>query len=115
MPATERCENGDRMAETVLQHVAGCVGGDAEQAGMAERNQSAVAGKDVQANGEYGVEQDLAGDIEVINAGHPIGQRRQRQQADGDGDDPRAHGTNLPNKPCGRTISTISMGRNKTK
>ncbi len=116
MPMTSAPMNRGGMAEAVLQHVADGVGGDAKQPGMAERDQPAIAGEDVEAEREHGVVQDLAGDVEIIDARHPIGQRHQRHEGGGKTDETQAaHGTNLPNRPCGRTISTISMGRNSTK
>ena len=103
------------MAKSKLQHVADDVSGDAEQPGMAERHKPGIANQNVQAEGEDREEKDLAGDIDVINAAHPIGQGAERHERDAKCEDARAHGTCLPNRPCGRRISTSSMGRNKTK
>src|SRR3974390_1170988 len=103
------------MPVTELQHVAGGIGRDAEQPGMAERHQPAIADQHVQAEREDGIEQDLAGDVDVIDAEHPVGQREQRHECDAEGDEARAHGTCLPNRPWGRNSSTSSMGMNRTK
>ena len=49
MVSAERIATDDRAG---LQHVAGGVGGDAEQPGVAERHQPAIAGQHVQAERE---------------------------------------------------------------
>ena len=103
------------MACAELQSIGGGIGGDAEQRGVAKRDQPGVTGENVQAEREHGVEQDLAGDVDVIIAAQPVWQSDEHEQRDRQGDDTPAHGTNLPNRPCGRKISTSSMGRNSTK
>ena len=107
------------MAKPHREQIGGGIGGDAEQAGVTERDEAAVADQDVQAEREDGVEQDLARHVDVIDARHPIGQGDQRDEGHGEGDvrarRDAAHGTCLPNRPCGRKISTSSIGRNSTK
>ena len=107
------------MAVAGLQHVAGGIGRDAEQAGMAERDQAGITDQHVQPEREDGVEQNLAGDVDVINARHPMRHRDERDESNRKCDEARAHdaihGTNLPNKPCGRNSSTSNIGRNSTK
>ena len=116
-PTTSAARIATRVAEAGGQHVAGGIGRDAEQAGMAERHQAGITDQNVQAQREDGVEQDLARHVDVIDAAHPLRHCRQQQRTRR-----RArcgalhdHGTCLPNRPCGRKISTSSIGRNSTK
>ena len=111
----QRDEDRDGVAKAQLQHVAGRVGRDAEKAGMAERHQPAVAGQHVQPERKDGIEQDLARDVDVVNASHPIRQRDKHHERDKKGEDALAHGTCLPNRPCGRSSRTSNIGRNRTK
>ena len=103
------------MAEAKLQHVADRVGGHTEKAGVAKRNQAGVSHQHIQPEREDGVEQDLAGDIDVIDAGHPVRQSCERCEGDGNSERARAHGTCLPNRPCGRKSRTSSIGKKRTK
>ena len=68
----QRDEDRRRVAEAELQHVAGGIGGHAEQAGMAKRNQPGVADEHVQPERKDRVEENLAGDVDVVDAGHPV-------------------------------------------
>ena len=55
------------MAVTGGEQIGGDISGDAEQPGMAERNQAGIADQHVEPEREDGVEQDLARDIDVID------------------------------------------------
>jgi hypothetical protein len=127
----ERRQHGgaDRraMSEAGLQHQRGRVGRHGEQAGVAERHQPAVAYQHVEREGEDREQQDLACDVDVIGIAGPLRQRRQRQerrerQSEGgirrrpffhDVHVPRAHVPVLPNRPCGRSTRTSTIGRNR--
>ena len=58
------------------------VGGDAEQAGMTERDQACIAHQHVQAECEYRVDQHLGGDVDVVAVADPERQRREHNQRD---------------------------------
>ena len=61
------------MTKSELQHVASRIRGHAKQAGMTKRNQSGVSHQYIQPEREDGVEQDLAGDVDVVDAGIQYG------------------------------------------
>ena len=103
------------MSEAELQHVADCIGGHAEQPGVAQRNQAGVAHEHVQPERKDRVEQDLAGDVDVIDAGHPVRQGCERHERNAECKETSAHGTCLPKRPCGRSSRTSSIGKKRTK
>src|SRR5262249_38202104 len=103
------------MTIAELQHVAGCVSSDAEEARVTERNQSGVTNEHVQPESEDCVKQDLAGDVNVVDPRHPIRQRRERDDSNAESEIASTHGTCLPKRPCGRSSRTRNMERKKTK
>src|SRR5262249_49780606 len=103
------------MANGELQHVAGCISGHAEKTGMTERNQTGVAHQHVQRERKDRVEENLAGDIDVINACHPIRQGYKRDERNAKGENATAHGTCLPKRPCGRSSRTSNNRKKKKK
>ena len=74
------------MAVACGQQISDDIGGNAEQAGMAERHQAGIADENVKPQREHRVEQDLARDIDVIDLLDRVRHRDQRQDGDGDGD-----------------------------
>ena len=88
------------------------VRGDAEESGVAEADQPGIAGEHVHAEGEDAVEEDLAGDVGVVGPADPPRYRSQDDQRGGERGPP--HAVCRPKRPCGRTTSTMSMGRNRT-
>ena len=78
----ERGEIGGEMAVPGLQHQRRRVAGDREQAGMAERDQAAIADQHVEREREHRQQQDLARDVDVIGVADPHRQRRQSTTRD---------------------------------
>src|SRR5262249_27667244 len=104
---------GDRDVIVTVVHDAGrAVGGDPEQAGVAERDQPSVADQDVDAEGEDRRDQDLARDVEGVDDTDTQGNSRARKQRTGQREP--LHTAGLPKRPWGRTTSTISSGRKST-
>src|SRR5262249_5116974 len=103
------------MTESELQHVAGCISGYAEKTSMTERNQTGVPHQHVQRERKDRVEENLAGDIDVINACHPIRQGYNRDERNAKGENATVHGTCLPKRPCGRSSRTSNIGKKRTK
>ena len=85
---------------------------DAEEPGVAEAHEPGVAGEHVHAEREDGVEEHLARDVDVVSSADPVRHRGQDRQRDAEGEP--AHAAGRPKRPCGRTTSTISMGKNST-
>src|SRR6185312_7587173 len=78
---------------------------------MAKRHQPGVTHQDVQPQREHRVDQHLGGDVHVVAVADPQRDGCQDEQRKGDGK--TLHSATRPNKPCGRTTSTMSIGRNK--
>ena len=111
------------MAGAGGEQVSHGVSRDAEQSGMAERDQSGIADQNIQPQREHGIEQNLTRDIDVIDFADRIGHCGQRQDGDGDGDAAGGRGAEHdgahriwpPNRPCGRNTKTNTIGRNRMK
>ena len=114
-PIASAAKDGDGVAVAGDQERSDRIARHAEQPGMAERHQAGVTDQDVQPEREDRVEQNLAGDIDVIGLGDRIRHRDQRQDRDSDGDAAGDHSTCPPNRPCGRNTSTSTIGRNRMK
>src|SRR5262249_1231150 len=103
------------MTIAELQHVAGCVSSDAEEARVTERNQSGVTNEHVQPESTECVKQALDGEVNVVGARHRSRQRRERDDSNAESEIASTHGTCLPKRPCGRSSRTSSIGRKRTK
>ncbi len=53
------------------------IGGDAEEPGMAERDQPRLADQHVEAEGKDRIEQDLCCDVDIVGVADPERHRRQ--------------------------------------
>ena len=92
------------------------ISGEPEEARMAQRDEPAIADDHVEPQREHGIEQDLARDVDVIDARHPERQAREHGERDDDRDEAAGgHGACLPKKPRGRSTSISTIGRNRTK
>ncbi len=98
---------GEQIGDGVARHT--------EQAGMAERYQAGITHQHVEPECEHGIEQNLAGDIDVIDFRDRVRHGDQREDRNGNGNAPGGHRTWPPNRPCGRSTSTSTIGRNRTK
>src|SRR5207244_9289213 len=95
-----------------IHDLGGGVSGNAEEPGVAEGDEPGMPGEHVHAESEDGVQEDLARDVDVVGAADPEGKRGEDHESDDGGEAP--HSACRPNRPCGRTTSTMSMGRNRT-
>ncbi len=97
------------------------IAGDAEIAGMAERDHAAIAQHHVDREREQGVDQHLRRHVDVELVADDPRHCEQEQRADGDRNHLRvpgglaAHSCTRPNRPCGRKTRTSTIGRNSTK
>ena len=112
----KRGENGEGVSVAGGEQVGRGVGRHAEQSGVAERHQPGVTHQYAQSQRKDRVEQDLARDVDVIDFFDRVGRGGERKDCDEAGDLCSAdHRICPPNKPCGRSTSTSTIGRNSTK
>src|SRR5205807_10393516 len=89
----------------------GQVSRDAEVGSVAERDEAAIAGQEVQAEREGRRDEDLRGDSDV-----EVGRRKRRQKEKRYAERNRdrvPHAARAPKSPCGRTTSAATMGRKR--
>ena len=98
---------GEQIGDRVSRH--------SRQPGVPERHQPAIADQNIQAERKHRIEQDLARDVDVVRLGNGVRQRKQRHHRERHCDKPVVHRTCPPNRPCGRSTSTRTIGRNSTK
>jgi hypothetical protein len=103
------------MTVAGLQHQCAAVARNRKQPGMTERYQAGVANQYIEREREHGEQQKLARDIDVIGIAHPHRQGGEQCECDRDRGVSQldGHATFRPNRPCGRSTRTSSMGRKR--